>query len=128
MFASVTASSSCEAALSLCTEIADCSVSVLACDGAENELFSTRHFVVVRNRRFQWLRVDVHPSKKTAVDEVFNELHAHFNRCLHTAKANEGFAHWKVDTGAERYDVTLIEQRDDAQKKYLSVSYYPGGL
>jgi hypothetical protein len=35
MFASVTASSSCEAALSLCTEIADCSVSVLACDGAD---------------------------------------------------------------------------------------------
>lgn len=128
MFASVTASASCEAALTLCNQIADCSVNVLACQGFENEQFSAQTYVVVRNHRFLGLRVDVHPSKKTAIDELFNELHAQFNGRLHTAKAVDGFAHWKVGTGAERYDVTLIEQRDDAQKKYLSVSYYPGGL
>ena len=128
MFASVMPSSSCEAAISLCTEMTDCSVSVVACDGAENELFNAQQFVVVRNRRFEWLRVDVHPSGKTNADALFEAVHAHFNARLGSAKAADGFAHWSVDAEEERYDVTVIAQRDDAQKQYLSVSYYPGGL
>ncbi len=128
MFASVTASASCEAALKLCLPSSDCEVSTVACQPVDYEVFSAQSIVVVRNQSFLWLRVDVKPTPAASVEEVFAALHAHFNERLHTAEAVDGFAHWEVGEEIGRYDVALITHTDAEQKPYISVSYYPGGI
>lgn len=127
MFGSVFPSASCEAALRICPSNDGCDAITTGCKVAENIHFTAQANLVVRNRRFEWMRLDVYPTPQSSSDSLFNALHGHFCNAFHAVEADDGFAHWNAGADTSRYEVTLVEQRDEYQNTYLAVSYFPRG-
>lgn len=127
MFGPVFPSASCEAALNICPANDGCDAVTTDCKVAENSHFKAHAHVILRNRRFEWMRVDVYPTPQSSSDSLFNALHKHFCTALYSVEARDGFAHWIAGADTSRYEVTLVEQRDEYQNTYLAVSYFPRG-